>query len=666
MRSAVGAIARTAAPADGPSARRPSAEIPGREGEDEASRASAHRRPPERPWVLHLGILGLVAALCLPSLGYDFVYDDHWTIVSNGFLRTPSAWIGLLTPAAARAHVPDAFRAVSVLADGITYLAFGLRPAWHHAVSVALHVIVTALGARWLRRLGAPLHVQIGTAGLFGVMAIHAEPIAVVSYREDLLAAALGLSACLSGERALGATKRYVVWCLAGTLCLALATSAKLSAAPLPFVWWLAHTVHPWPRADEDGPEANLREPGKTGARVRLIALALSLGVVVALAHRYWAIGALTTYGHDPSRVLADRVGLAPVLAASARIHAEYLVRMAFPLGLSPEYVDAVGTWSAPETLLCAGGLLLWLAYGLWAWTQPARDVRAARIAFVSLSFLALAVPTANLVPLPNMQADRYMYLPSFPIALGMVLLCDAFPFPRVTWTLLVALQGSYLQSASAAFRSDTRLWTIALRRAPEAVRAHAVMAELLTEREARPQAEVAARTHCLFAHRLDPMEPLTQLCAGRLAEHAHEGHAAVTHYQRAAALLRDRPQRAWIALARAHLADPTEPESERRRQAIALLERSTAAYPYDSTVWTTAGLLWHRLGEPERAETHYAVAAKLHPERDELWVYRIDLRLDLGDLERADALWAARPIDLAPEVERRVRKRVFAAHALR
>ncbi|MCA9660919.1 MAG: hypothetical protein KC486_21430, partial [Myxococcales bacterium] len=180
------------------------------------------------------GLLALVVVVLLPMLGFGFVYDDGWTFTANGFLRQPGDLPLLLSDEAARRHVPDAFRPTLVLFDVLSYQLFGLYAPAHHALSIALHVLVCWLAQRWLRHLGAPLPLRAATVALFGLLAIHAEAIAVISFHEDLLAAALGLGGLVCASAALRARGRRWPRASAAALLLTLACGAKMSAATLP------------------------------------------------------------------------------------------------------------------------------------------------------------------------------------------------------------------------------------------------------------------------------------------------------------------------------------------------------------------------------------------------------------------------------------------------
>lgn len=605
---------------------------------------------PLRPRVVLAALLVLIGGVMLPQLGFGFVYDDGWTIVTNGFLRVPGDLGLLFTPEAVARNVPDAFRPGLVLFDVATYQLLGLDARLHHATSIALHLGVCAALAAWLRRLAAPLALWAATVAVFGLLAIHAEAIAVVSYREDLLAALLGLLGCLAASAA--ARGRLALAPLAALLVLA-ACACKQSAAAIPLLWVLAEGLAPW------GP----RPPRR---RILLLGLALAAGVALTFLHTTWLYGQVDPYGPANLRVQAARDGLGPVLAMSTQIHLGYLQQMLAPFGLSPEYVDRGAAWTEPATVLASLALLALLAAGL-------ASVRRRPIAALAiLGAFALALPTSNLAAMPNMRADRFMYLPSVPVCLGLAALLLvagrrlAVRLRRpAAWVAPVAafavVQGAVLVGAALTYRTNTQLWTLALQRAPGSARAHAVMGELTIgnlgaapTRERRDVQRAVARAHCTFAERLDPHYELPQLCFARLAAADQDWTEAHRRFAAALAVSPDRNARIHAGLAQTALDLPGRRDADRRRIAVDALERGLAAYPYAPELHDVAGQIFHRLGDPQRAAFHYQRALALAPERGEPLLGWVTLLIDLGrpiearDLVAANTrTWlAADPVD--------------------
>ncbi len=103
--------------------------------------------------------LAVVAAalLCFSAtIGFGFVYDDHWVVLGNRFLERPSAWGALFDGRAFAWSVPDAARPLAVLSAALDHALFGAWPGGHHAMNVLLHAGVVALVLRLASALGLP------------------------------------------------------------------------------------------------------------------------------------------------------------------------------------------------------------------------------------------------------------------------------------------------------------------------------------------------------------------------------------------------------------------------------------------------------------------------------------------------------------------------------
>jgi len=596
------------------------------------------------PRVLLLGVLLLSAIVYLPTLSFEFVYDDHWTILANGFLRQPADLPLLLGPEAHAANVPDAFRPTLVVFDMASYQLLGVDPWRHHAASVLLHVGVVALLAAWLRGLGAPPPIWAGSAALFGVMAIHAEAVTVVSFHEDLLAAGFGLGALVLADRSgLRTPKAMVLLAAASGVLVLLAAGAKLNAVAMVGLWVLARGLAPWgrPLVRRDLPAA----------------LGLVLGAGLALAQQ-WAIhGGASPYAADDPRLALVRHGSSAVLARSVQIHVAYVQQMLLPFGLSPEYVERPDTWSSPAALAAAAVLLGLSGVGLWAaWRR-----RAPVLALAVLGALGLALPTSNLWPMPNLRADRLMYVPSIAVAVGLAAALAALGRAWATRTsglsssaravaplvAVLVLQGALAQGASTSYRSDTRLWDTALRRAPASARAHAVRGELYVAQLGDdpmldPRIIARASTHCMIARWLDPEQALPWLCEARLAAARRDWPRAYDGLSQALAAGMPRRDRVLASLASVALDHPGHPYDVRMAEARELADRATREYPYSALAHATAAGIHHRLGDAERARDLYARASELRPERWDVVLAGVELELDLGHASAARAAWAA------------------------
>lgn len=604
---------------------------------------------PIAPGLALAGVLAVVALVFAQTLGFRFVYDDGWTLVSNGFLRVPDLGV-LLGPKAVARNVPDAFRPVQVLSDIVLYREFGLNAPLFHAVSLGLHLTVCLLVERWLRGLGAPILLRLATVALFGVSAVHAESVAVVSFREDLLAAALGLSALLAADRIVQAhtLAGRAAWGGGAASLMLLACGAKMSAAPLPVLWWLGRGLSPW------------REP--TPLRQRIPGgFALALGVAIAIAHRLWLHGGLDPGAAGDPAVLAYRVGLGPVLAQSLQIHLTYLQQMVVPWGLSPEVVDRGASFSDLPTVLAGAGLAGLLALGVAGAARRRRPL----VALAILGAFALALPTSNLFPLRNMAAARYLYLSSVPVYLGLAAVCLHSGLALARWdrraspvlrfvpiAALVVIHGAMALTTARTYRAEGPLWASALARAPGSSRAHAVtgLLELSRLRRAHrvtdPGLLPRIRGRCQNAIRLDPQDPLAHLCRARLAAFERRWDDAYREFGRALALRGVPPDRLEAGLAQVGLDLGRRPlangsgTTDPVREATMRIARALREYPYSADLHAVAAQIHHRLGNPARAKALYQRARILRPERWELAAWGLELAMDLGDTPAAEVAW--------------------------
>ena len=577
--------------------------------------------------VLAAALVVLVAATFAPVLSFDLVYDDHLVLADNGFLRTRGDLLALFDGRAARAGVPDAFRPVSVIFDLLTVRLFGLAPVAHHAVSLLLAALASVLAFAWLLRRGADSAEAFAAAALFSVAAVHAEVVAVVSFREDLLAFVLAMGAALAAERRGPASR------LAATGLFFLACQAKMSVAPLALVVALA-------RLGPVGCRTGRAEAAKVGA-------ALGAGVVLALSARWLGAGTLAGQGAD-GRLLAHTHGRAAALAAGIEAAGMGLVRLAVPLGLSPDHPDVPATWSAPAPWLLAAGFLAAL---LWLSGAAARG-RVPAAAFV-LGGLSLAfLPVLQIVPLRNVEAERYLFVPSFVFAVGVARLLAAWVRrrpglgPRVALpaAAYLVVQGAAAQAHARDYRSDRRMWAVAAARSPGSARAQALRAlGDLAEAERRRSNEepvppwllARAAAGCRAARRLDPHEGLAYLCTGRLHVYERRWRAAYRAFRRALDAGLSRADRAVAAAAHVSL----DLDEATRREATALLARYVETHPYAAGAAAAQGRILQRLGRVDEALAALRRARRLAPDRWDVVVWSIELALDVGDTRAAETL---------------------------
>jgi len=400
---------------------------------------------------LSLLVAGLAVVAFSPALTFGWVYDDAWTIVENEWLgRSLPELFGLLASGEALAkHVPDATRPAMVLSLWLDRRLFGLSPVGHHLTSLAIYGATAFLATRLAFRLSGRTAVAAVAGAFFALAPLHAEPVAAVNYREDLLSAFGVLLAWLfvvdrgrddGPARALGAG--------AG---LALALFAKESSVV--FVPLVAATVLLVPRL---GPVVLRRK--------RTL---LALGVAFAI----WALWRVPLFMQGDDIPVAPARGAFQMLLRSARYEVQAVRHGVLPFSWSPDY------FRQPDAGAGALVTLAVIVWGIWI-LKSARGTATPALA----GAVALLAPLGSspLVGPSNEFADRYFLLGVLGGGLLWGFFVDrlvttrGFRVPRASALVVCLPMAVPAWFATRIWRDERSLWTAAVERSPGSPRAHA------------------------------------------------------------------------------------------------------------------------------------------------------------------------------------------------
>lgn len=150
------------------------------------------------PWCLLPALLALV--VYAPVVGFDFInYDDN-----AYFYENPHVTGGLTAENARWAfeiHGPSMWIPLTWLSHQAMVSLFGAEAGPHHALNLLLHAANAALLALWLGRATRSPGLGLLVATVFAVHPIHAESVAWVTERKDVLSLFFCLLALLAHER---------------------------------------------------------------------------------------------------------------------------------------------------------------------------------------------------------------------------------------------------------------------------------------------------------------------------------------------------------------------------------------------------------------------------------------------------------------------------------
>lgn len=435
------------------------------------------------------------------TLSNGFVWDDKALIVDNPFVRDWNNVKVLLSPAY---FLPESIRSVEnaarpmwILSALVDVKLWGLSPAGHHLTNVLIHAVnsllVFGLGAAF----GGPA-LAVCAGLLFAVHPVHAEAVAVVGFRADLLAAMFFLAALLSYKlwtRREGTGAREIVLraALLGASVAAYGAGllSKEMAITLPAVLVLHDLLMspgPWRavlrrRAPAYAAYAALapvylffhahRSDHGVGALVEtLVTKASSWLTLAASVHAEF----VATPTPSPTAMLAGDP-LSNFFTMST-VAARYLGLLLWPFTLRAEH--AVAPHASPDAQV----LLALAAIAAAAAIAVPLARRAPAAALGLLGFFVTLLPVSNFQPIYNLMAERYLYLPSvlfcLAAACGMTAVWRAARARGAAARGAAALAAAALLAAfavrtvtrNADWRDEKTLWTVASRQSPTAARA--------------------------------------------------------------------------------------------------------------------------------------------------------------------------------------------------
>ncbi len=327
----------------------------------------------------------LAVLLYAQVLSHDFVDVD----VAPYVTQNPAVLAGLTWEGAGwaftRFHAAN-WHPLTWLSHMLDVELFGLAPAGHHAMNVAWHALASALVVLFLTRATGALAPSWFVGLAFAAHPLHAESVAWIAERKDVLSGALGLASLLAWTGwARGGSRR--AWAAALVL-FALGLLAKPMLVTLPFVLLL---LDAWPFA-----RAGRGWRALVVEKLPFFALSAASALLTVLAQR--AGGAVQDLERLPFGARAANAAVSLVL---------YLRRAFWPDDLAFYYPRP----AAGHSGLAVGLAVLVLAAIVFVvWREHARRP-SLYVGF--LLFAGMLVPVIGLVQVGGQAlADRYMYLP--------------------------------------------------------------------------------------------------------------------------------------------------------------------------------------------------------------------------------------------------------------
>ncbi len=548
------------------------------------------------------GIIVLTALIYLPTLRFEFVYDDQGIIVENTLVHSwrfvPEYFQGQLWQ-----HLfPDApanyYRPISALWFRINHALYGLHPSGWHASAIGLHLLATALVFAIVRRITDRPLVAGVAALIFGIHPTRHEVVAWVSGTTESLSVVLFLSAFLAY---LKARERWtVVWMIFSCLLYAAGILAKETAIVLPgliaghaYLYGVgkaeAATLTPWQRLAQAAGRASVYVP-------------------VAILYLVARIQVLQGFSHAQTEV-----SLPALLLTIPSVLFFYLRQWLLPIRLSEFYDLPLQTsWDTFHVAIPLAALGA-VAAAVWYFRRKL-GAREVTFALVAIAVPLLPVLYLSVFPRGELVHDRYLYLPgvgaALLVALALQPLCKGrlvFGMPqRLVLALLpLVLALSYsTANASSYWVNDYVLFEHAYRVAPRNATARNNYAVQLALQGAPGTAITMLED--LVSERPDHF--LAAYNLGRVLYEVNLVGAAEYFLQRAARIDPDMPD-TYLQLGLICT------KTGRTSEAESYFRRALALRPHDPKSHFALGVSLAQRGNCPLARAEFAAALSLQPE---------------------------------------------------
>lgn len=549
------------------------------------------------------------------SLGGSFHYDDLHSIVENPHIRSLSGIPSFFAdPHSFSVDADKAmFRPLLLVTYAVNYALGGYDVIGYHLVNVGLHLICSLLVWSLARALGLKPWVALGSALLFGLHPLCAEPVNYISSRSESMAACLYLAAFRLFLERRPCTDAASVICFCGGLL------TKSVVITLPVVLWLSEY---WSR----------HEPPRVRRHVW-----------------FWLVGggymALLVW----HRLAQSSLGAAPrslnvQIWTQLKAAAYYLKLLVMPVGLNVEHQFAeASAWAWPAVL----SALVLVSVLILLGSLLRREER------VWLAWLVLVSLPTTVVPLNVLVNEHRLYLP-----LAGLCILAGHGAQRLRMRSLVAPGLAALLACSiltvernAVWASELHLWRDSTRKSPAMPRSHVHLGNALQLNGKATEAMLAFGT----ALRLDPGHRAARTNLANLLYEAGVGADSDSVDAAAAAYL----ERAAAEYEMVLELDPEYREAlnnlgnvyqrlGRLDEAAELYRRATRFHPNFGDGYYNLGQVLMSQGRYAEAAAQFEEAARLQPGIAQGHLDLGNARALAGDLDAAIRAYR-RARDLAP-----------------
>ncbi len=388
------------------------------------------------------------------TLDNTFVYDDSVTIVKNNLIKN---WKNFHTLFSFNYFILSgelSYRPLVTLSYFIDYSLWGANPGGFHLTNLLLQTANTLLFYLFLKRVTKSNTLAFFSTLLFITHPILTETVNSISYREDLLATLFFLIAFimyLKINKTFFNKSKFLLYYLGSLFSYLLALFSKEMAITFPIVLILFDIFY----LPSGKPlQAFIKKLKSVYIGYFSVAVFYLFIQFVVFRHVYIKL--------DQTR---------QSLFVMIKVLASYLKLLFLPFNLNADYVVP------PIT----AGIVSFIISVLLVTTVIIITIRLCKKNtqywfFISWFFITL-LPVSNIIPIGNIMAERYLYIPimGFSVIIGILIQKLNFKKPLVTvgFTIVIFILGVMSIYRNGIWRDELALWYSTSIREPDSARAH-------------------------------------------------------------------------------------------------------------------------------------------------------------------------------------------------
>lgn len=562
-------------------------------------------------------LVGIVFLLYFPSLRNSFVWDDHFVIVQNDFVKSLKNVPLLfqkqyLTPKASQQFVnvqdvgsgENSYRPMVTLSYFINYGFAKLNPFWYHLTNVSFHAVNVLLVFILFGMIANNRYAGFFTAVLFAIHPVNAEAVCAIAAREDLLVCFFYLTAfllyALSRMREGKASRFYYAGSLVSFF---FALFSKEMAMTFPFVILLFDYYS----SHKDGFVKRI----KAGGAGYLGFFAVLLFYVMV---RFFV---LVVKGQGSPGFLGGNIFLH--FLSIVQVLAHYLRWILLPFDIHdviPEDLSFVANGILKPAALLSVGAIVALV-----WSALACREKNKGIFFGVMWFFLSIIPASNLIPLDNYVAARYLYIPALGIFFSLACLgvkmgerfclragIGVSVIARLFAVVVFSILCFFTSLRIAVWKDNLSFGLDLVRHYPANARLRCVLGTYYEEKGFLDR----AMTEYLISLRLRPDYGKAHLCLANVFHKKGQTVEAKMEYARA---IRSNPK-LWQSYY--HLGNIFLAEGDYKKAETLYLKAMTLA-PKLAVLYNNLGSIYFRLEDVEKARAVWLAGLKMHPRNEHL-----------------------------------------------